>query len=52
MDMLTRRDAIGRVLRVGSGRLYSEFAGTLTPDVDVAGIRRATDEYNTARNAR
>jgi hypothetical protein len=24
----------------------------LTPDVDVAGIRRATEEYNTARNAR
>jgi glyoxylase-like metal-dependent hydrolase (beta-lactamase superfamily II) len=33
-------------------RLYSEFAGMLTPDVDVAGIRRATEEYNTARNAR
>jgi glyoxylase-like metal-dependent hydrolase (beta-lactamase superfamily II) len=33
-------------------RLYSEFAGMLTPDVDVAGIRRATEEYNSARNAR
>jgi cyclase len=33
-------------------RFYSEFTGTLTPDVDVAGIRRATEEYNTARNAR
>jgi glyoxylase-like metal-dependent hydrolase (beta-lactamase superfamily II) len=33
-------------------RLYSEFTGMLTPDVDVAGIRRATEEYNTARNAR
>jgi len=33
-------------------RFYSEFAGTLTSDVDVAGIRRATEEYNTARNER
>jgi hypothetical protein len=32
--------------------LYSEFTGKLTPDVDVAGIRRATEEYITARNAR
>jgi len=30
-------------------RLYDEFAGTLTPDVNTAGIRRATDEYNAAR---
>ena len=30
-------------------RLYDEFANTLTPDVNVAGIRTATDEYNAAR---
>ena len=32
-------------------RLYDEFAGTLTPDVNTAGIRRATEEYNAARKA-
>ena len=30
-------------------RLFDEFAGTLVPDINVAGIRRATDEYNLAR---
>ena len=30
-------------------RFYAEFAGTLTPDVDVDGIRRATEEYNSIR---
>ena len=30
-------------------RCYDEFGGTLTPDVNVAGIRRATEEYNAAR---
>ena len=30
-------------------RFYDAFAGTLTPDVNVAGIRRATVEYNAAR---
>ncbi len=33
-------------------RFYAEFAGTLTPDVDVDGIRRATEEYNSIRNGR
>ena len=32
-------------------RFYDEFEGTLTPDVNTAGIRRATEEYNTARRA-
>jgi glyoxylase-like metal-dependent hydrolase (beta-lactamase superfamily II) len=32
-------------------RFYDEFAGTLTPDVNTAGIRRATDDYNVARKA-
>jgi hypothetical protein len=32
-------------------RLYEEFAGTLMPDVNTAGIRRATEEYNVARKA-
>ena len=32
-------------------RFYDEFAGTLTPDVNVSGIQRATGEYNAARNA-
>ena len=27
-------------------RLYAEFAGTLTPDVDASANRVATDEYN------
>jgi glyoxylase-like metal-dependent hydrolase (beta-lactamase superfamily II) len=27
-------------------RFYAEFAGTLTPDVDSEGIRKATEEYN------
>ena len=30
-------------------RCYDEFGGMLTPDVNVAGIRRATEEYNAAR---
>jgi cyclase len=30
-------------------RFYDEFAGTLTADVNVAGIQRATQEYNAAR---
>ena len=30
-------------------RFYDEFAGTLTPDINVAGIRRATEDYNAAR---
>ncbi len=30
-------------------RFYDEFGGTLTPDVNVAGIRRATEDYNAAR---
>jgi len=32
-------------------RLYAEFDGTLTPDVDTAGIQRATEEYNAIRKA-
>ena len=32
-------------------RFYDEFAGTLTPDINVSGIQRATAEYNAARNA-
>jgi cyclase len=32
-------------------RFYDEFAGTLTPDINVSGIQRATVEYNAARNA-
>jgi glyoxylase-like metal-dependent hydrolase (beta-lactamase superfamily II) len=32
-------------------RYYDEFAGTLTPDVNLAGINRATEEYNAARKA-
>jgi hypothetical protein len=31
-------------------RFYDEFAGTLTPDINVSGIQRATGEYNAARN--
>jgi cyclase len=27
-------------------RLYAEFSNTLTPEFDVAGLRKATDEYN------
>ena len=30
-------------------RFYAEFAGTLTPDANVSGIRRATEEYNARR---
>jgi len=30
-------------------RFYAEFSGTLTPDVDVEGIRKATEEYNARR---
>lgn len=33
-------------------RFYQEFAGTLTPAADVAGIRQATEEYNAARTRR
>jgi hypothetical protein len=32
-------------------RLYDEFDGTLTPNVNAAGITRATNEYNAARRA-
>jgi hypothetical protein len=32
-------------------RLYAEFDGTLTPEVDTAGIQRATEEYNAIRKA-
>jgi cyclase len=32
-------------------RFYDEFAGALTPDVNTAGIRRATDGYNAARKS-
>lgn len=32
-------------------RFYAEFSGTLTPDVDVEGIRKATEEYNARRKA-
>jgi hypothetical protein len=33
-------------------RFYAEFAGTLTPAVDVDGIRTATEEYNSIRGGR
>lgn len=33
-------------------RLYAEFAGTLTPAVDVEGNRRATEEYDAIRARR
>jgi hypothetical protein len=33
-------------------RLYAEFAGTLTPDVDSAGIAAATTEYNSLTSRR
>ena len=33
-------------------RFYAEFAGALTPDVDVDGIRKATEEYNSIRDTR
>ena len=32
-------------------RLYEEFAGTLRPDVNVAGIREATEAYNAIRES-
>jgi cyclase len=32
-------------------RFYDEFAGTLTADVNTAGIRRATDDYNAAKKS-
>ena len=32
-------------------RLYEEFAGTLRPDVNVAGIREATEAYNAIRQS-
>ena len=31
-------------------RFYAEFAGTLTPDVDVEGNRIATEEYNAVKS--
>lgn len=33
-------------------RLYAEFNGTLTPDMDVAGTNRALEEYNAIKGAR
>jgi len=32
-------------------RFYDEFGGTLTPDVNTAGIQHATGEYNAVRKA-
>jgi hypothetical protein len=32
-------------------RFYAEFSQTLTPDVDVEGIRQATVEYNARTKA-
>ncbi len=32
-------------------RFYDEFSGALTPNVNTAGIQRATEEYNAARKA-
>jgi hypothetical protein len=32
-------------------RLYAEFSGTLTPDVDAEGNRTATAEYNAIKAA-
>ena len=32
-------------------RFYDEFSGALTPDVNTAGIRRATEDYNAAKKA-
>jgi cyclase len=32
-------------------RFYDEFGGTLTPDVNTAGIQRATEDYNAVRKA-
>ncbi len=34
-----------------TARFYQEFRNQLTPAVDVAGIRQATEEYNAARKA-
>lgn len=31
-------------------RLYQEFAGTLTPDFDVEGMRQASVEYNAIKS--
>ena len=31
-------------------RFYAEFAGTLVPDMDVEGTRKATDEYNAIKS--
>ena len=31
-------------------RVYMEFDGTLVPDVNAAGIRAATEEYNAIKN--
>ena len=32
-------------------RLYDEFSGTLTPDVNTQGMRTATEEYNAIKRA-
>jgi glyoxylase-like metal-dependent hydrolase (beta-lactamase superfamily II) len=32
-------------------RLYDEFSGTLTPDVNGPGMRKATEDYNAIKNA-
>ena len=32
-------------------RLYAEFAGTLTPDFDAAGVARAAEEYAAVRKS-
>jgi hypothetical protein len=34
-----------------TARFYDEFEGTLRPDVNTEGIRRATEDYHAARNA-
>jgi len=33
-------------------RFYAEFGNTLTPDFDVAGLRKATEDYNAAMKAK
>jgi hypothetical protein len=32
-----------------TARFYQEFSGTLTPAMDVEGIRKATEEYNAVK---
>ena len=32
-------------------RLYAEFAGTLTPDFDAAGVANAAEEYAAVRKS-